>query len=410
VYRLTAWKSPANTITLKRRVKISCNLQKAAKALPVRPSGLELTHCSSPPPLLSFCRIKVRSSFLSKQSPLVCLKCMMCTPVFTALWPSALLQASGAALYSMSKPPYSRPHAPAWAACLVDVACPLNHALPINARTAALQGRRVIDPSPPSKDASPSIQSTLRNTSHHRTVGGKINDSTSSHLAPSTPIHLASPHATPMLVLSSQAIPSDSSTQTSTLTFAHAVVFPRPKSRKLNGGALRCMVRGCRSVKTNHLRPHISRRLYARRAAALLPIHPAKAPQNQSTTKTSAQPVVATHPTTIVEPACILRKSRGLSLQPPQLTPPFCSPPPDLAVSVVARGHPTEASLQLLALEARLPFVARASLHKSKKDSSLRSWPPWRERARTCARLFDRPLGIATCPTIHLIHPPPSTH
>jgi hypothetical protein len=181
VYPLTAWKSPANTVTLQRRVKISCsNLQKAAKALPVYPS-LGSRDSSSPivparPPPTLCCRIKVHSSVLSKQSPLVCLKCMRGATVFTALCSSALLQPSGAALYSTSKAPYSRPHAPAWAACLVDVA-----------RTAALQGRRVIDPSPPSKDASLSIQSTLRNTSHHRTVGGKINDSTSSHLAPSTP-------------------------------------------------------------------------------------------------------------------------------------------------------------------------------------------------------------------------------
>jgi hypothetical protein len=130
-----------------------------------------------------------------------------------------------------------------------------------------------------------------------------------------------------------------------------------------------------------------------------------KAPANQTTAKAFC-PASSRHPSTEkLEPTCTLRKSRGLSLQPPQVTPPAAHPP-HLAVSVVARGHPTEASLQLLALEARLPFVARASLHKSKKDSSFRSWPPRRERARSCARLFDRPLGIATCPTIYLMHPP----
>jgi hypothetical protein len=174
------------------------------------------------------------------------------------------------------------------------------------------------------------------------------------------------------------------------------------KPRKPKGGALRCMARGCRSVKTNDLRPHISRRLYARRAAALLPIHPAKA---QTAAKASAhcQPAVATHPLRNPHAQCTLRKSRGLSLQPPQRTPPPSAHPPDLAVSVVARGHPTEASLQLLALEACLPFVARASLHKSKKGSSFRSWPPYSpppsglKGSRDIADLPTKSLESSTC-------------
>ena len=153
----------------------------------------------------------------------------------------------------------------------------------------------------------------------------------------------------------------------------------QPKPRKPKGGALRCMARGCRSVKTNDLRPHISRRLYARRAAELLPIRPAKAPANQTAAKASAHwPASSRHPST-EKPTCTVHTPQ---IQRPQSAasatdPPPSAHPPDLAVSVVARGHPTEASLQLLALEARLPFVARASLHKSKKGSSFRSWPPY---------------------------------
>ncbi|KAN0113050.1 hypothetical protein V8E51_006001 [Hyaloscypha variabilis] len=121
--------------------------------------------------------------------------------------------------------PYSRLHAPARSAvsavsaCLFDVAWPLNHALPINARPARCRRRRVIDPSRPSPDASSAIQSRLLNTSSTRTVIWKINDSTSSHLAPANPIHVPScPHA---LVPSGA---SDSSTQTLTLSVAHAFV------------------------------------------------------------------------------------------------------------------------------------------------------------------------------------------
>jgi hypothetical protein len=89
-------------------------------------------------------------------------------------------------------------------------------------------------------------------------------------------------------------------------------------------------------------------------------------------------PASSRHPST-EKPTCTVHTPQ---IQRPQSAasatdPPPSAHPPDLAVSVVARGHPTEASLQLLALEARLPFVARASLHKSKKGSSFRSWPPY---------------------------------
>jgi hypothetical protein len=161
--------------------------QSAACLSVPRESGLELTHCSSPPPANPL--LQDKSTFIgsSKTKPprlsevyegCYCIHGTLPLCAASAEWSCTVFDVQG----------------PLFQTARSGVGCmpgrcgvPLNHALPINARTAALQGRRVIDPSPPSKDASPSIQSTLRNTSHHRTVGGKINDSTSSHLAPSTP-------------------------------------------------------------------------------------------------------------------------------------------------------------------------------------------------------------------------------
>ena len=223
--------------------------------------------------------------------------------------------------------------------------------------------RRVFDPSRPSQDAASPTQSIDWDSSHNRTVIWKINDSTSSHLISRPQLHSCSPgpfcHA------------SDCSNGPTEL-WLWPLLMLQPTNSKAKRRSAQVQGQGLPICEEDDPRLHISRRLYARRAA---PVH-SQSTANHHHQKPSRHPFSNTSPP--VEPHLTSKQNLDLEASVCRIGGTgFCTLPlimltaPDSAMTVVVRHHPIEAPLQPSRLRRVFHLPCVQHLHKSKLTPAI---------------------------------------